>query len=294
MALIDLHIHSQYSNDGEYSPQELISMCAHSSLKVVAIADHNCIDAIDEGRKLAQEYGLTLIPAIELDCTYADVNLHLLGYYIEPDKSIFDPVKNSIISQEQKTCQKRMALIREAGIDFDQEFANSLARNSVVTSEMIAEAALALDKNRNNPYLSPYYPGGSRSDNPFVNFYWDYCAQGKPFFVPATYMSLHDACTLIRKTGGVPVLAHPGNNIKENEELLQNIFQEDVCGMEVFSSYHNQVQTDFYLRWSQQLGVIPTYGSDFHGKTKPSITLGSIDCQEQAEEICYALQKARR
>ena len=64
--------------------------------------------------------------------------------------------------------------------------------------------------------------------------------------------------------------------------------------MVVFSSYHNQVQTDFYLRWSQQLGVIPTYGSEFHGKTKPSITLGSIDCQEQAEEICYALQKARR
>lgn len=45
-----------------------------------------------------------------------------------------------------------------------------MSRDGVVVGETIAEAALADDRNSENPLLAPYREGGERSDNPYVNF----------------------------------------------------------------------------------------------------------------------------
>ena len=55
---IDLHIHSKYSDDGEYEPEELVEMCHQKGIKVMAIADHNQVKAIKAARKKAEEYGI--------------------------------------------------------------------------------------------------------------------------------------------------------------------------------------------------------------------------------------------
>ncbi|WP_262396548.1 PHP domain-containing protein [Zongyangia hominis] len=287
-------MHSLYSDDGQYTPEELMALCKKAGLRTAAIADHNCVSGIAAGLRAAQEEQLELIPAVELDCTHDGVNFHLLGYFIEPDEREYGPVEENLLAQDRAACQKRMRLVRAAGIKFDEDFARSLSRNGVVTSEMIAEAALAVDQDRQPPLMAPYYPGGERSDNPFVNFYWDHCAQGKPFFSPVTYQSLREACALIRRTGGVPILAHPGNNLKERVPLMESVFKEDVCGMEVYSSYHTPEQTEFYRVWCEKLGGIATCGSDFHGKTKPSIRLGSADCRGSEDEVLDRLRSARK
>ena len=51
---IDLHIHSKYSDDGEYEPEELVEMCHQKGIKVMAIADHNQVKAIKAARKKAE------------------------------------------------------------------------------------------------------------------------------------------------------------------------------------------------------------------------------------------------
>ena len=71
--------------------------------------------------------------------------------------------------------------------------------------------------NKENKLLNPYYEGGLRSDNPYVNFYWDYCSQGKPAYAEVKFISLQEAIKVIEDNGGIPVLAHPGNNVKENK-----------------------------------------------------------------------------
>ena len=111
--------------------------------------------------------------------------------------------------QEQDASKKRMKLVRELGIEFSDEVIESLSRNGVVNGEMIAEAAMLYDKERKNPLLQPYYENGYRSDNPYVNFYWDYCSKGKPAYAEVKYITLKEAIEVIEKSGGVPVLAHP-------------------------------------------------------------------------------------
>jgi len=56
--------------------------------------------------------------------------------------------------------------------------------------------------------------GGKRSDMPYINFYLDYFAQGKPAFVPIQYMSFRHAVEMIKDNGGIPIVAHPGLNLK--------------------------------------------------------------------------------
>ena len=51
---IDLHMHSKYSDDGQYTPNELVEMCHRSGIKIMAIADHNSVKAIDEAKEAAK------------------------------------------------------------------------------------------------------------------------------------------------------------------------------------------------------------------------------------------------
>jgi len=291
MGWLDLHMHSDVSNDGEFSPKKLMKLCLEGSIKVAALADHNSVRGIEEAKLYADQWGIQLIPAIELDCTFRCVDLHVLGYDIDPNYADFKKVEQSVENQEIGTSKKRMELVKNMGIAFDYDEVMSLSRNGAVTGEMIAEVALNDDRNKNNTLMQPFYPGGDRSDNPYVNFYWDICSSGKGAYVPMEFMSLSDAIELIRAAGGVPVLAHPGNNVKENEELLHGIVQAGIIGMEVYSSYHSLEQIQFYSRQAEKYNLIKTLGSDFHGKTKPSIKLGGVDCQNSEEELYQSLIK---
>ncbi|ASW43272.1 MULTISPECIES: PHP domain-containing protein [Eubacteriales] len=291
MSYIDLHMHSYISDDGEFSPKELVDLCLEKKQKYFAIADHNSIKAIEEAMDYCLDKEIKIIPAIELDCTIGEVNLHVLGYGIDYKTSAFDKIEEDIIMQEQEASKKRMKLVRELGIDFSDEIIEKLSRNGVVNGEMIAEAAMLYDKDKKNPLLQPYYKNGSRSDNPYVNFYWDFCAKGKAAYAEVKYISLKEAIEVIEKSGGVPVLAHPGNNVKEDETLLEEIISQGIKGMEVYSSYHSKEQVEFYKNFAKKHNLFLTCGSDFHGKTKPSISIGGIDCEDNEENILSSLRK---
>jgi hypothetical protein len=292
MTIIDLHIHSNYSSDGEFSPAQLVDLCLAAGLTHAAIADHNTVRAVDEAHMAAEGTPLCIIPAIEMDCTFNEIVLHLLGYGIDHTAPIFFEIEHALHKQEQDSSEHLMHLVRQLGIDFDDEVITELAYDGVVTGEMIAEAALLYDSRVENPLLDPYRDEGRRSDNPYVNFYWDYCSQGKPAYVPMDFISLSEAIEIIRANNGVPVLAHPGLQVKSNASLLTRIIAEGIAGLEVYSSYHTREQVRFYRGAAQENGLLITCGSDFHGKTKKSITVGGIDCDGQETQIMAALMRA--
>lgn len=291
MSYIDLHMHSNYSDDGEFSPQKIAELCLEKGVKYFAIADHNSTKGVAEAKEYCDDKDITIIPAIELDCTIDGVNLHLLGYNVDYKSDDFERIEENIIAQEQVASKERMRLVRELGINFEDSVIDSLSKNGVVNGEMIAEAAMLFDKNKENKLLKPYYEGGLRSDNPYVNFYWDYCSQGKPAYVEVKFISLQEAIKVVEDNGGVLVLAHPGNNVKENKDLLEKIIKAGVKGLEVYSSYHNEKQTAFYKDFAINNNLIMTCGSDFHGKTKPSISIGGISCEDNEEKIINELSK---
>ena len=97
-------------------------------------------------------------------------------------------------------------------------------------------------------------------------------------------MHLKDAIDLIKASNGIPVIAHPGDNLRNNMDMIDSIMREGVMGIEVFSNYHTPDQVEYFQDKAKKNKLIITCGSDFHGKNKPRIQLG--DCNGIFEEKC--------
>lgn len=279
---IDLHMHSMYSDDGEYTPTQLVDMCHETGVKIMAIADHNWVKANEEAKKHADELGMTYIPAIEIDCTYKGVNLHVLGYGID-NQEVFNQLGEDIEKQEIACSMKKLELTNALGFDLKKEQLDALSTNGVYTGEMFGEALLNDSRYDDHELLKPYRQGGERSDNPYVNFYWDYYAQGKPCYTEIHFPTLEETIQLIHQHGGVALLAHPGNNLKGQFELFDEMVALGLDGVECFSSYHTTETNEYFYNKAKELNVLYTCGSDFHGKTKPSIHLGENGCLNPQE-----------
>ena len=279
---IDLHMHSMYSDDGEYTPTQLVDMCHEAGVKIMAIADHNWVKANEEAKKHADELGMTYIPAIEIDCTYKGVNLHVLGYGVD-NQEVFNQLGEDIEKQEIACSMKKLELTNALGFDLKKEQLDALSTNGVYTGEMFGEALLNDSRYEDHELLKPYRQGGERSDNPYVNFYWDYYAQGKPCYTEIHFPTLEETIQLIHQHGGVALLAHPGNNLKGQFELFDEMVALGLDGVECFSSYHTTETNEYFYNKAKELNVLYTCGSDFHGKTKPSIHLGENGCLNPQE-----------
>ena len=78
---IDLHIHSTFS-DGKLTPEELLENAKNKAYKLIAIADHNTVEAYKKTDILNSVHP-QVITAIEFDCWYKGVLVHMLGYGID-------------------------------------------------------------------------------------------------------------------------------------------------------------------------------------------------------------------
>ncbi len=272
---VDLHMHSIYSLDGEYTPSELVSLCKKKNLSMAALTDHNSVRGVDEFCKAAEAAGIAALTGIELDCIYNEVDLHLLGYNIDAVDKRYAQLEEAVLEQKRSSAQEYLRIFRDMGIHLDDKQMEKVSREGVYTGEMIAEVALADIRNENHPILVPYRLGGSRSDNPYVNFFWDYCAQGKEAYIPIEYITFEEALALITDTGGFAVIAHPSHTIGRCKETIEYMVSCGVRGLEVFSSYHTMDDISYYAQIAEELHLLKTAGSDFHGKTKPSVELGN-------------------
>lgn len=70
MIRADLHIHSQYSSDGEFRPADIVGKCAAGGVDLFSLTDHNTVRGLDEACDGALHAGLEFVPGIEIDCSF--------------------------------------------------------------------------------------------------------------------------------------------------------------------------------------------------------------------------------
>lgn len=295
MGNIDLHIHSLFSDDGQFSVEELMDQAETANLKVAAIADHDSVNASLRMRELARPTDVRWIDAIEISCRMHEMDLHLLGYFIDPTDPRFTQIEERMRATEEKLTGQRLSLLEDYfKMPFPVDELKAFAAGKLLTGEKICEWLLTDEENKKHPALRDYFPGGSRSDNPQVNFYWDYLSQGKVAYLPADLPSLKDCIDLIHDVGGVAILAHPGKNVKEDHFVLDEMIPMELDGLEVFSSYHSETQIAYYAEYAKKKNLMMTCGSDYHGQTKPRIKMGMTHCPLDAAEIVSTLERGRK
>lgn len=80
----DLHIHSCLSpcGDNDMTPNNIVNMALLLGLDAIAVSDHNSARNLPAVFKLAEENGLTVVPAIEV-CTSEEVHVLCMTYTLE-------------------------------------------------------------------------------------------------------------------------------------------------------------------------------------------------------------------
>lgn len=282
--MIDLHMHSYYSDDADFAPKCLIQRGNEASLKYMALTDHNSVKGVAEMKTFGQEQGIKVVSGIEIDCVFESTNLHLLGYGIDESNQDFYELEKNFKKLALDAVEPKIKKLRELGFVLSDAELYQLAGDNVPQEEQMAELILNDPKNDHHSLLLPYRLGGARSDMPLINFFWDFFGANKPAYVPIEFISLNAAIDLVRANGGTPILAHPGANLKHKLELLAPIINVGVAGIELYSSYHGAELTAHFRKIALEHQLLISCGSDFHGKNKPLIKIGSCQYDPKDEK----------
>ena len=277
--LIDLHMHTSYSSDGDHLPAEILAMARDLGLRAISISDHDTVEGAQIAISCCRDYGVEVLPSVEFTTFLDGRELHILSYFI----NLAAPSVLAQLSQIRKFDEMRIkelaSVLQHLGVDVTYEEAKLLSPHAAPKCSVLVKAALTNGRNVGLPLFKEYVDG-SKSDQPYHNFFLDYMRPGRPAYVePLMRYSTIDAIALIRANGGVPVLAHPGGSLKlpRDLKLIDTLRSEGLCGLEVYSSYHTQDDETFLLNYSNQYDLAITAGSDFHGATvKPNIRMGEL------------------
>ena len=102
---------------------------------------------------------------------------------------------------------------------------------------------------------------------------------GKPAYVDKQRIECFTAIEIIMEAGGIAVVAHPGlldyKNDSQLDELIGNLKNAGIQGMEVYYTGHTPEQTRLYAELAKRHDLLMTGGSDFHGAIQPEIEMGS-------------------
>lgn len=249
---IDLHLHS-IASDGIFSPSEVVRLARAAGLSAIALADHDSVDGIDEAADAAKEYGIRVIPAVELSVAYGTYHdVHLLGYWINHKDSSFCRMLQSF----RETRESR-------GLKVIERINSKLAdegRNPITNAEVIALASGALGR----PHIARVLMEKgyvSTMQDAFDNYL-------VPCNVPKEYLPFETAVAEVKRIGGVPVLAHPQSLSRNKEELrkiIADMSGKGLEGIEVYNTMGFDGDEPVLQRLADALGLAATGGSDFHG-----------------------------
>lgn len=258
----DLHLHSIYS-DGSFTPSELVEMAARKGIDTIALSDHDTIEGINEMIAAARLRDIEVIPAIEFSTSQDGVEIHILGYYIDFNSRTFLEEVKRLFDQRLKRSEMMVEKLNRLGVEISFQDVKEIAGDKYVGRPHIARAMKKAGyiKEIGEAFTDQYIGNGGRA------------------YVGREKISPREAIEIIRKNGGIAVLAHPffvngGDSLdKKSIELLA---EDGLEGLEVFHSRHSQEVSGYYLKIAEELGLLVTGGSDFHGESSPDVKIGDV------------------
>jgi len=280
---IDLHTHTTRS-DGSATPQELIELARAKGARAVAITDHDTVAAIVEARDAADRCGIEFVAGIEISAEYSPGTMHILGYCIDERSSVLAEQLNRLKSARETRNPQIAVRLQSLGFDIDYSEVARLAGNEVVGRPHFARVMVQ------KGYASSIQDAFDR-----------FLKKDAAAYVEKARLTPADSIALIHQAGGVAVLAHPYqlnlSSYKDAEELIGELAQVGLDGLEAVYSRHDAAQRTRYAEIASRHGLLVTGGSDYHGSYKPDIEivtgLGDLEVPYELLEAVKARAASR-
>lgn len=265
---IDLHIHSKNS-DGADTVEELVPMIKAAGVDVFALTDHDRTDGWAKAAELANELWLSFIPGIEITTegrvpssngSIHPFGVHLLAYLPDPEnaelKEVLEQNQQNRVVRTQKFVENLNAKYPKLSYELVLEFAQD---GSTLGRPDIATALVHLGE-----FDSVGDVFGAK-DSPI--------GKHSPYYVRNEAPDVLDVIKIVRRAGGVPVIAHPLARTSSEDtqpsffprEHFEAMVDAGLLGLETEHKEVNLGTREILEAFAEEKGLITTGSSDYHG-----------------------------
>ena len=258
----DLHLHTTAS-DGNYAPAEVVKLAKNKGYTAIAITDHDTTNGITEALFAGEKFDVEVIPGIELSTLQSDREIHLIGYYPDPENAQLQEMLSKMIETRNKRAVEMVEKLNNNSVNI------SLIRvKEIAGSQFIGRPHIALAL-KEKGYINEIAEAFTEA----------FIGRGGLGYVERFKISPAEGINILKQAGAIPVLAHPGF-LSQGPPLLEDeilpLIDSGLCGIEVFYSKHTQEQVGYYKRLAEEKDLLITGGSDCHGQQGAVNSLGSI------------------
>ena len=263
--MIDLHVHSIMS-DGTYSPSEIAKLAYEKNIRGFALTDHDSIAGNEEARISAKVYNVDFLNGIEMSLAYDNHQIHVVALGFDSKNSAFLQYYTKLRKNKKESIHSVVDYLKKQGLDISIEKVQRCATNKEIDKYSIMRYLIKLFSVTGSvqplwdKYLDPAFKNLQIKENP-----------------PAEY-----AIDCIHKAGGVTSLAHfhkkigfLGYNRDKQEYHIKYLHDMGLDGMEAFYPNYSKDDEAFADYLIKKYKLLPTGGTDFHGKNRPAVELGT-------------------
>ncbi|MCF7907993.1 MAG: PHP domain-containing protein [Candidatus Omnitrophica bacterium] len=268
----DLHIHSKFS-DSDLEVEDIFKQAKEKGLRCIAITDHDTCEGIPEARINSKKYDIELIEAFELSAQHKDVEVHILGYFVDSDNLEFRKELDEVKISRRNRLIEMTEVLASLGLKVDPKELMSMVGDIVPTRLHLALYLL------NKGIVSSLYEAFRK-----------YLSPGKPAYRARFKHSVADAVNLIKKHQGLSFLAHP--HIITRQDWVEEFLSLGIDGLEVAYSSMSPAKKLMYGNLVKKLGLLRSGGSDAHGSYKQFTKIGKITIPYQWVEEMKARREA--
>jgi predicted metal-dependent phosphoesterase TrpH len=238
---VDFHSHTSES-DGTLPPEQLVERMRARGVSWFSITDHDTTRAYERIEVVGQH----LVSGIEINTTWDGNEVHILGYAIPTGPSPLGDAIATNRTHRRDRVERMAAKLTEAGYPVTME-------------QVLAESDGGHALGRPHVAKALVRAGHVRDvQAAFATL----LSRDRPGYVPSHHMTPTEAIDVVRASGGIPVLAHPGRLL--DEAIVDDLAERGLAGLEVFYPTHTAEQVGRYRALAARLGLVMTAGSDFH------------------------------
>jgi 3',5'-nucleoside bisphosphate phosphatase len=272
---IDLHVHSTAS-DGTLTPTQVMEQAAAASLDVVGLTDHDSPAGWAEAADAARATGVAFVPGMEVSTKLFGAGVHVLAYLPDPTYPPLAAELDRIIQGRAGRLAAIIEQLRGAGVDITAgDVRRQAAGTPAIGRPHVADVLVAK---------------GVVADR--AEAFGSWLGYGQPGFVVRYATQTDEMIRLIADAGGAAVLAHPwsrGSRRVLDSETLAALRSIGLTGIEVDHQDHAPDDREQLRALGEDLGLVLTGASDFHGAGKQDHELGcNLTSPEQYERLLDA------
>ncbi|HKA23835.1 MAG TPA: PHP domain-containing protein [Candidatus Eisenbacteria bacterium] len=253
----DLHSHSLWS-DGTESPAQVVEHALARELSALALTDHDTLEGIPEARSRAQGTSLRIISGVELSSAEHGAEVHVLGYFLDENLDELTAALARFREVRRERARLMLERLSSLGMPLSEEDVFARAKGGTVGRPHVAEALVAQGH-------------CATLDEAFRRFLGNH----GPAWVPKPVLTPVEAVGLVRRAGGAAVVAHPATIGRDS--LIADLAKQGLAGLECIHPKHDPSTTERYRDMARRLGLVPTGGSDCHGRRPGGSMIGYGD-----------------